>query len=129
MGLFCTPDTVDVVQLVRTSDCGSEGRGFESHLPPKQKRLTRRNARTALFFKFPFWVRVTDPRQQYYFYLYQSISLFQLLSSISCILYKPQMKVKQAQSGQHIRKQVPVPDRLLHMSADLSDSSLHRNMS
>jgi hypothetical protein len=32
--LFCTPDTVDVVQLVRTSDCGSEGRGFEPHLPP-----------------------------------------------------------------------------------------------
>jgi hypothetical protein len=32
---------VDVVQLVRMSDCGSEGRGFESHLPPKQKRLER----------------------------------------------------------------------------------------
>jgi hypothetical protein len=26
---------VDIVQLVRTSDCGSEGRGFESHCPPK----------------------------------------------------------------------------------------------
>ena len=25
---------VDVVQLVRASDCGSECRGFESHLPP-----------------------------------------------------------------------------------------------
>jgi hypothetical protein len=25
---------VDVVQSVRTSDCGSEGRGFEPHLPP-----------------------------------------------------------------------------------------------
>ncbi len=25
---------VDVAQLVRASDCGSEGRGFESHLPP-----------------------------------------------------------------------------------------------
>ena len=34
LGLFCTPETVDVVQLVRTSDCGSESRGFESHLPP-----------------------------------------------------------------------------------------------
>ena len=41
LGLFCIPKTVDVVQLVRTSDCGSEGRGFESHLPPKQKRLSR----------------------------------------------------------------------------------------
>jgi hypothetical protein len=39
LGLFCKPETVDVVQLVRMSDCGSEGRGFESHLPPKQKRL------------------------------------------------------------------------------------------
>ena len=27
---------VDVVQLVRTSDCGSEGRGFEPHLPPRK---------------------------------------------------------------------------------------------
>jgi hypothetical protein len=31
---------VDVVQLVRTSDCDSEGRGFESHhSPQKQKPL------------------------------------------------------------------------------------------
>ena len=27
---------VAVVQLVRASDCGSECRGFESHLPPQQ---------------------------------------------------------------------------------------------
>jgi hypothetical protein len=26
---------VDVAQLVRVADCGSVGRGFESHLPPK----------------------------------------------------------------------------------------------
>ena len=26
---------VAVVQLVRASDCGSECRGFESHLPPE----------------------------------------------------------------------------------------------
>ena len=26
---------VDVAQLVRVADCGSEGRGFESHLPPQ----------------------------------------------------------------------------------------------
>ena len=30
---------VDVAQLVRVPDCGSEGRGFESHLPPEKKRL------------------------------------------------------------------------------------------
>ena len=28
---------VDVAQLVRASDCGSEGRGFEPHLPPCQR--------------------------------------------------------------------------------------------
>ena len=26
---------VDVAQLVRATDCGSVGRGFETHLPPK----------------------------------------------------------------------------------------------
>ena len=36
LGLFCIPKTVDVVQSVRTSDCGSEGRGFEPHLPPEK---------------------------------------------------------------------------------------------
>ena len=29
---------VAVAQSVRASDCGSEGRGFETHLPPKAKR-------------------------------------------------------------------------------------------
>ena len=28
---------VDVAQLVRVTDCGSEGRGFESHLPPEEQ--------------------------------------------------------------------------------------------
>ena len=31
--------TVVVVQPVRTSDCGSEGRGFESHHPPIKQSL------------------------------------------------------------------------------------------
>ena len=30
-------DTVVVAQLVRASDCGSEGRGFEPHHPPAHK--------------------------------------------------------------------------------------------
>ena len=30
---------VGVAQLVRVPDCGSEGRGFESHLPPKAKEV------------------------------------------------------------------------------------------
>jgi hypothetical protein len=27
---------VDIAQLVRASDCGSEGRGFDSHYSPKK---------------------------------------------------------------------------------------------
>ncbi len=30
---------VVVAQLVRASDCGSEGRGFEPHLPPEIKEI------------------------------------------------------------------------------------------
>ncbi len=41
---------VDVVQLVRASDCGSECRGFESHLPPiKALRLPISSIRGWLF--------------------------------------------------------------------------------
>ena len=32
-------NTVAVVQLVRASDCGSECRGFESHLPPNEREV------------------------------------------------------------------------------------------
>ena len=36
---ICTrKQTVDVAQLVRVPDCGSVGRGFESHLPPVNKK-------------------------------------------------------------------------------------------
>ncbi len=31
---------VGVAQLVRVPDCGSEGRGFESHLPPRKERFS-----------------------------------------------------------------------------------------
>ena len=30
---------VVLAQLVRASDCGSEGRGFEPHIPPGKSRL------------------------------------------------------------------------------------------
>ena len=38
---------VDVAQLVRASDCDSEGRGFESRLSPKKLSLSES------FFYFP----------------------------------------------------------------------------
>ena len=31
---FSKLNMVDIAQLVSASDCGSEGRGFESHYPP-----------------------------------------------------------------------------------------------
>jgi hypothetical protein len=60
-GLILPPETVDVAQLVRASDCGSECRGFESHLPPKQKRLIPPKGGESLIFlratKACFWKR------------------------------------------------------------------------
>jgi hypothetical protein len=41
--------TVVVAQLVRASVCGTEGRGFEPHLPPNKKKLCRSKA---FFLKF-----------------------------------------------------------------------------
>ena len=44
---ICTrKQMVDVAQLVRVPDCGSVGRGFESHLPPRIKKDVKRR----LFF-------------------------------------------------------------------------------
>ena len=37
---FAVPKTVVVAQLVRASDCDSEGRGFEPHHPPTYSRLS-----------------------------------------------------------------------------------------
>lgn len=44
---LCTeiPDTVDVAQSVRASDCGSESRRFEPDLPP----LKRMSAKASFF--------------------------------------------------------------------------------
>ena len=41
---------VSVAQLVRASDCGSEGRGFESHYPPHKRNGIGRRSRSHFFF-------------------------------------------------------------------------------
>ena len=41
---------VDVAQLVRVPDCGSEGRGFESLLPPHKKRDKQMSLFLSLYF-------------------------------------------------------------------------------
>ena len=43
---------VDVAQLVSASDCGSEGRGFDSHHPPHKVPISSRNRN--FFFIFGF---------------------------------------------------------------------------
>lgn len=40
---------VVLAQLVRASDCGSEGRGFESHTPPKRKKPSHKVILRRLF--------------------------------------------------------------------------------
>ena len=50
---------VDVVQLVRASDCGSECRGFESHLPPSRFLATHESCKVFSFFPYlPLILRV-----------------------------------------------------------------------
>lgn len=48
-------NTVDVVQLVRASDCGSECRGFESHLPPAKEEIQK---------NIPLFLLLPSPRQR-----------------------------------------------------------------
>ncbi len=38
---LCTANLmVGIAQLVRVSDCGPEGRGFDPHFPPKERQAT-----------------------------------------------------------------------------------------
>ena len=51
---------VDVAQLVRASDCGSEGRGFEPHLPPQKQRKVLK-IRVIITMITLFCVRICSP--------------------------------------------------------------------
>ena len=55
---------VDVVQLVRASDCGSECRGFESHHPPLQE-IKRKSFKDLRFFFCTSIVTMTKILQLY----------------------------------------------------------------
>ncbi len=52
---------VVVAQLVRASVCGTEGRGFEPHLPPKLKKLHDSEA----FFIQKFYRREVYPENKF----------------------------------------------------------------
>lgn len=43
--------TVDVAQLVRVPDCGSVGRGFESHLLPSNLNISQRFVERCFFVR------------------------------------------------------------------------------
>ncbi len=63
-GLTLQPETVDVAQLVRVPDCGSEGRGFESHLPPRQKRLAAGGGAALFFYERLKLASISDIKKQ-----------------------------------------------------------------
>ena len=50
-------DMVDVAQLVRATDCGSVGRGFEPHLPPLPYSITSKTGENVFYIliRFPFF--------------------------------------------------------------------------
>ena len=56
---------MDVAQLVRVSDCGPEGRGFDPHHPPSFFGETLFGA--SLFFVFYFEDRITKEHKKIFF--------------------------------------------------------------
>ena len=61
---------VDVVQLVRASDCGSECRGFESHLPPRT--LKKEESRNAFLF-FCVYSRLASKKKTFKHLIYNTL--------------------------------------------------------
>jgi hypothetical protein len=49
---------VVVAQLVRAPDCGSGGRGFETHLPPKKREPALRRFFFAQYFWWPIPIAI-----------------------------------------------------------------------
>ena len=60
---------VDVAQLVRVADCGSEGRGFESHLPPEQNKRSKEMSQSGIFL-------FLDSMVQIYLHTYEVFCLY-----------------------------------------------------
>ena len=42
---------VSIAQLVRASDCGSEGRGFDPHCSPRERGFAKREASLLLYMR------------------------------------------------------------------------------
>ena len=125
MPLFCTPKTVDVVQSVRTSDCGSEGRGFEPHLPPdKSKRLC------TIVQPFPFKGerrKAKDKNAQGSGRRAQKAQ--SIILSASGTSYEHRKIPPPVPQRLYKQKTVQAPDRLLHMNEAPRDNNLPQNRS
>ena len=56
---------VVLAQLVRASDCGSEGRGFEPHIPPKRENLKKIRLRAYFFMSTLYELIQSEYKTEY----------------------------------------------------------------
>ena len=56
---------VVLAQLVRASDCGSEGRGFEPHSPPKRGNLIKIRLRAYFFMSTLYQLIQSEYKTEY----------------------------------------------------------------
>ena len=59
-------ETEVVAQLVRASVCGTEGRGFEPHLPPRKRKESMLSA--LFLFSIIFTLTLTGPFKKAFFF-------------------------------------------------------------
>ena len=57
--------TVVLAQLVRASDCGSEGRGFEPHIPPQRGNLIKIRFRAYFFMSTLYQLIQSEYKTEY----------------------------------------------------------------
>ena len=56
---------VVLAQLVRASDCGSEGRGFEPHIPPQRGNLIKIRLRAYFFMSTLYQLIQSEYKTEY----------------------------------------------------------------
>ena len=69
-GITFAPEKIKMVvlaQLVRASDCGSEGRGFEPHIPPQRGNLIKIRLRAYFFMSTLYQLIQSEYKTEYIF--------------------------------------------------------------
>ena len=67
-GITFAPEKIKMVvlaQLVRASDCGSEGRGFEPHIPPQKGNLIKIRLRAYFFMSTLYQLIQSEHKTEY----------------------------------------------------------------